>query len=556
MSKLFRRIASAVCAGVMVMSMSVGAFALDTDSKGTTIRLDVTSGSTSSTYEAFRLLDLKTALKAKCPEEHPDGEHKDECYSYTYSVNNSYKKVLSNALKAMDNNTDPADLDEGTIIKKLRTLDDDNIREFADSIRVNLKDNFSADATAASDGVFSDVPQGYYLIRENQIGDDPDMRMLVMVDTLGQEDITLKTKEDVPTFTKKIIENAVEVDAQDAAKNDTVHYQLKTVIPYDAYSAFYVGANNGYEIIISDVLTKGLTLKDDTVALKIDNTAIDLAVWDADSDSYINDDNPTGADLVHAPWLKVDTATDSTTMTVTARPIAYLVDSDAVKNKTDVVVTIDYDCTINDTAVTGEAGNPNTAELSFSNDPYSSTTKSKTPDDKVTVFTYKLVVDKVNPTGVALTGADFKLQKKGADGQYVDYEVLNSDTDVSTFTFDGLDAGDYKLIETRVPDGYHEGDPIEFSIVATYEKDSADPKLLTFDIQNSKGESMSTGDKSVFTVTKADGTASAQFVNVSGGKLPSTGGMGAYAFYIGGGVILVAGLTVLIVMGRKKKSVE
>lgn len=74
-------------------------------------------------------------------------------------------------------------------------------------------------------------------------------------------------------------------------------------------------------------------------------------------------------------------------------------------------VIVEYTATLNENAVIGDAGNPNTVKLIYSNNP-SSTDKGETPEDTVIVFTYKFIVNKVDQDGKALAGAGFTLYKK------------------------------------------------------------------------------------------------------------------------------------------------
>ena len=53
---------------------------------------------------------------------------------------------------------------------------------------------------------------------------------------------------------------------------------------------------------------------------------------------------------------------------------------------------------LNNSAVIGAAGNPNESHIVYSNNPESDddNDEGKTPDDKVIVFTYKTVIDKIS----------------------------------------------------------------------------------------------------------------------------------------------------------------
>ena len=77
-------------------------------------------------------------------------------------------------------------------------------------------------------------------------------------------------------------------------------------------------------------------------------------------------------------------------------------------------VTIDFEAKLGAGATIGQVGNVNTVKLKFSNNPNSTddSEEAETPEDTVIVFTYKTIVDKVDPDGRSLKGAAFKLYKK------------------------------------------------------------------------------------------------------------------------------------------------
>ena len=75
------------------------------------------------------------------------------------------------------------------------------------------------------------------------------------------------------------------------------------------------------------------------------------------------------------------------------------------------VVTVEYISILNDAAVIGVPGNPNEMRMEYSNNPTDETGTGFTPWDKVVVFTYEVIVDKLDEDGNKLTGAEFTLEK-------------------------------------------------------------------------------------------------------------------------------------------------
>ncbi len=128
-------------------------------------------------------------------------------------------------------------------------------------------------------------------------------------------------------------------------------------------------------------------------------------------------------------------------------------------------VEVYFTAKLNENAKLGNAGNANAARLHYSNNPNNVDESDKTPWDYVIAFTYKLDLNKVDQDGEALTGAEFKLEKKLADGTTKEIELSIED---NVFTGKGLDDGEYVLTETKTPEGYKQIDPITFTVSATH----------------------------------------------------------------------------------------
>ena len=113
----------------------------------------------------------------------------------------------------------------------------------------------------------------------------------------------------------------------------------------------------------------------------------------------------------------------------------------------------------------------------------------------------------------------------------------------TTFTFAGLDDGNYRLKETTTPAGYNTIDPIEFTIAANHEITSDSFNLTSL-------EGTVTVGTITFTANTTDGSLSSNVVNKSGATLPETGGMGTTVFYVLGGVLVVGAVVLLITKKR------
>ena len=199
----------------------------------------------------------------------------------------------------------------------------------------------------------------------------------------------------------------------------------------------------------------------------------------------------------------------------------------------------------------GSAGNPNEARLEYSNNPYGGGT-GITPWDKVIVFTYELVANKVDGSNNPLEGAGFTLYKYDmATSNYVVVKEFANDEagkegKQTTFTFSRLDAGQYKLEESKVPDGYNKAEDLIFKVVAKYETNADNPKFGELKITDLNDKEIT--DK--FTLNQTKDQATTNVVNLSGTELPSTGGMGTTILYVVG-AILVIGAGILLVTKKR-----
>ncbi len=308
-----------------------------------------------------------------------------------------------------------------------------------------------------------------------------------------------------------------------AGIGDTVSYKLEVDVPE------YPSQAISTEFQITDTLAPGLTLVESTVAAQ------------------------NGTVSILADKITVDMNAGSLTINLDG--------STLTPGKGKLVVT--YDAQLNASATLGEAGNVNTASLTYSNNPYGAApaTKAravsdlKTVEDTATVYTFGIDVAKVaKGTKTGLQGAKFELKLKdatekigftGSDSTYTKAAEGTATPTTGTdgkLTLKGLAPGTYKLKETKAPAGYVlSAGETEITIADT-----------DFDgIPDSKEQS-TTDTTTTQTTEKDNGLVSITVENTKGFTLPRTGGIGTVLFSMIGIVLMGSGVLLVAVFLRKR----
>jgi fimbrial isopeptide formation D2 family protein len=516
-----KKFLSVIMAVAMIFAMAIPAFAA-------TITIN---GDATREYVGYQLLKLTTSLKDNTC--HADGAaHDDNCYNYAYTVNEKYRTILQQEVKAHGNTgaADASAIADEQIVTYFGDLDADGMREAADRIYRAIKADttITADAQDITGGTSKTVDQGYWMFADVTELDGNKANSLVMVDTAGQETITITPKVELPTVEKKVkdINNSEDGSIADNAWQDAADHDINDVVPFKLTATLpaNVSSYQSYKIVFHDSMSAGLTFDSQSVSVHMyeNKAAADAAL------------TANGTEVTTNFVLATEDLATGETFTLTCNDVLAL--GDVTK---DTVFVVYYEATLNGNAVIGAGGNPNEVYLEFSNNPYEEGT-GKTEKDKVIVFTYQLKINKVDEAGDPLTGAGFTLYKKNLAGEYTAIgSELKGDT-LTTFTWTGLDDGDYKLVESTVPDGYNKMADVEFSIGAVHSVEAADPALesLTGDL--------GTGDVNT-------GIIEEDIVNNTGTILPETGAMGTFLLICGGATLVLVAAVFMIT--RKKMSV-
>lgn len=486
--KLFKKLASFILAFAMVMAIAMPSVVMAADDGSITI----TGANAGHTFEAYQIFTGKVSGNTLSNIEWGSG------------VSDKGKTKLGDAKE------------------KAKGLNDSNSKDFAYAISEYLTTPESSANTQDASGnyVISGLKPGYYLVKDKGPITGQDSYTKFILQVVGNK--TVAVKKQVPESFKKVMDKndttGTTTDWQDSADwdiGDKVPFQLTGTVASD-----YKEYKAAYQLVFHDTLSAGLTFDENSVKV------------------YTNDStDPISADQYTVTYP----ATDGHTFDVTIKNVKAL---DGTVKK----IRVEYEATLNEHAAIGSKGNPNEMFMEFSNNPNSTQggEKGETPKDKVIVFTYKAIVNKKDSSDNPLTGAGFTLYKR-VNGNYEPVtKVLGTENGGTTFTFTGLDDGEYKLEETTTPEGYNTMAPIEFKIEATHDETSADPQLNTLTGNKLSGEVL-------FTPKTTEGTLETDVKNYKGSELPETGGMGTTVLYAAGTLMILAAAAFLV-MKKKAES--
>jgi fimbrial isopeptide formation D2 family protein/LPXTG-motif cell wall-anchored protein len=531
---------SLLLSAVLVLMMSVNVFATGF-AKNQTFTLTVQTNEAGHTFEAYQI--FSGDLSVETPESASEVDAEAAAANAKYILSNvewgsgvsTEKEVNGKKLADVYSSVDKA-------VEALEgATSDAGINDIALKLAPYL--NTENKISPTSGYTFTGLSAGYYLIKDADDSlKDAENRSYTRYMLQVVKDVTVAPKTAIPTVVNKVKDandseagNATNqwMDSADYDIGDDVPFQLKATLPSNL--SYY----KTYKIVFHDTLSKGLTYKEIS-SVKVGDTTITEG-WNV---------------------ATTDGADGATNLTITFDNVKTLLTTEQGGVGDNDTITVEYNATLNSNAVLGSAGNPNTVYLEYSNNPNQDATGTtpetgKTPEDKVIVFTYQLVINKIDEDSNPLKGAEFKLEKQLSGGGTVEITpTVNTAADDATdeekakagtiFTFSGIDDGIYVLTETTTPDGYNTIDPITFKVEATHSETADEPSLTELKAGNT------TDSLGKITLLGAVNTGSldGNVVNLAGDQLPSTGGMGTRIFMITGS-ILVLGAAILFVTKKR-----
>ena len=505
-----KKVISLLLALLMVMSM-VGAMAEETARTAT-----VTNGTTGHSYKAYQIFSGTQA--------EAEGMLGDLAWGTGVNVEGLLNALIT--AKFAQTSDEPVLTAQSTAADVAALLNNDNAKVFANIVAKNLSTVFTA---IAAEAVEVEIATGYYLLVDDTVVDgEDDARNSALLEVV--KDITIESKYTTPEV-DKVIDEGDGVKVTDKNVGDTVDFKLTGTLPSN-YADY-----DTYKYIFHDTMSPGLTYVEGS-----------LKVYVNDSETPV-DSSKYAADVTTAE-------NGTTTITVT------FADLKLVATKASDKIVVKYQATLNDKAEVGNPGNPNEVYLKYSTDPNyngdgTDEPTGETPKDTVVVFTYETVVNKTDANKNPLKGAGFTLYKwneatTAEEDKWVAVGDEIKGEDLTTFTFKGLDAGKYKLVETTVPSGYNKAADIEFEIVPTYTYNETTKKNEISSLVVKNGETvLSEGEQASFSVAENKGSVSTTVINETGATLPETGGVGTTMLYVGGGALIVIAIALLVSKKRK-----
>ena len=495
MKKAMKKLMAALLAVAMVCAMAIPAWAADgaVHSSSSDGKITIKNAVKDQTYKIYRILDL---------------QYNGTANSFRYVKNDKWGTFVDtqDTYLVVDDKTGVVTWKKGVSSEK----DGAPIKALAIAAGQHVKDtpSLAADGSekaASSIVTFDRLPLGWYLVVSDLTTD-----AICSIDTTAKE-VTIKEKNGAPTVTKEVeYASGSWGEGNDGNVGDTVNFQT-TINVTDGDPTNYV---------LHDKMSKGLTFKENSIAVKVNDTLI-------------------------TNYTVEYTNTDKCTFEISF-PNGTLHTNDTV------VVT--YSATINSGAVVGSTGNENETWLKYGDNGETTHGKTKTYTWSFNIFKY--FTDSNNDMQY-LADVEFVLYRKDNTANKTEYAQFNSNNKLtgwteaeneatklktnatSTVAVEGLDAGTYFLKETATPTGFNSlTSDVEVKITSSCNILTGATYAVEYKMVNEE-DFTDTGDEKVVPIENKRGTT-----------LPGTGGIGTTIFYVVGGGLMAAAAILLITKKR------
>lgn len=377
MKKKMKKLLSIVSAAVMTFAMATTAFA-------GTGQIKVTTSETTEerTFNAYQIVTGNYNSVTKTLSDVAWGS----AISTATQNNTTFKNAVKTAVGA-------ATFSAEAIIGKLA---DTNVETFVDVLTTKAGGSYSYIGNplpltgTPSSGVYSyetaaTLDDGYYIVVDETASiPSGSAAAKTIVKVVGGEVIVpIAEKTSYPTLEKKIVDkegatSGVEMDTNTASIGDTVTYHLNAKIPEN------MSQYNRYQYVMHDTLSSGLTFE------SISSVKVYSIVGGAKE--YYKIGGTTAVDYTDKTQLRTATTTpaiaDDDTFDLVFVDFKDNFEGFSIDGKTvttQYYIEVEYTATVNGNAVIGigddAAGNPNTANLQYSNNPNVTVSSDDMPGD-------------------------------------------------------------------------------------------------------------------------------------------------------------------------------
>lgn len=559
-----KKILSLMLAFVLVLSMSVTAFAADGQGS-----ITITNATIGQSYSVYKLFDATYNANA---------EGKADAVSYSIDDSNQFFAVLFGADGTTPNNYFNYDAVTGTVTKKSTVNDTELIAYVTDIVNADGA-NYTPDAgpiTATTTEVeFNNLDYGYYIIKSTLGG------TVTINSNTPDVEVIDKNQQGGTTFNKQIKtgeDSGEELwgDSNSAFFGETVKYK----ITFNATN--YDGANQTQFYSVYDTTGAAITPNFNSITVKVGDQTLTkgyfigtgnyasigekLGNWDGTdyqtaADWYLVRSNEDEF-RISIPWMSNHKLEGNGT---TGYSLSFGEGAES-KFMSPVIVEITYEATVEDNATIGGASyntagsnNINTAHVKW----YFQGGTDSTINDTVHTYVYGIgILKEDSSTAVNLAGAEFEVYSDEACTQQVKFTetdidgVYNHDEDGTGATNKvvsqangkivllGLENGDYYLKEVKAPDGYN-------ALSAPVKIEVGEGKSEDFSVYANKSGEVADTEQDVAGYTKHTfGVTKATVGNSKGVELPSTGGKGTTMLITFGSLIAI-GFAVFLITHKK-----
>lgn len=432
--KKLKKILALALAMAMVLSMTaLSAFAADTNYSITVTPSGDNVSIEGNTYNAYKLFDVTYS--------DTNNDNSNDAFAYSISTDNYFYKTAK-AKTELDKYFTFSDTADSTVkavtVKDGVTFDTKAAYELAELLnKANVLSAApvagSATGTAKNAGDKAEIKNlpsaGYYIVTGEGHALDGDNKTVTaaVALTTTQPTATIKAKVDAPSVDKEV-DTPIDTDKHENQKSigDTVNYTINSEVPD------MTGYTQKYFFVVTDTLSKGLTLVDDDTSDPADSIpdGFEVKIGSETLTRVANaaavKDNPTKTYYVE----KNTTANGTTIKLVFSNFIQYKGTYNAETQAwtggvEGQAITIKYNAVVNDDAVIGNAGNTNTVKIKYSNnpneegtgspdtpdEPNSSDKTGETPDHTTKTYVTGIELEKVDKADkTKLAGVTFKME--------------------------------------------------------------------------------------------------------------------------------------------------